>query len=156
MWKEIIDIEDFNEIAILRNDFGCVRNTTGLAYMHNIQNKIDCHYYYYKSNKIELIKGYKQTDNVIVSIAFTIKADVKDYPEAIRLMVKHTIEYIKERNIKTYILSFGSKNESQVNFYNVGVGKIGMGEIVKIGKTIYEEFGFKLTYADNQIICELV
>lgn len=156
MWREIITYEDMEKIALLRNEFGCVRNSTADMIQGVINRKVDCHFFYYEADTIELIKGYKMMDGYISIIAFTIKAKVDDYPEAIRLMAEKTKEYIQSRDIKKTVISFGSADEEQVNFYNKGVGKIGFSEIVAICKQEYEKLGFKITFVEKQVICELV
>lgn len=156
MWKEIIDIDGFNELASLREEFGCAANIGGTVYLGNIENKIDCHYYQYKSDTIELIKGYKQLDNEIHLIAYTIKAKIKDYPEALKLMAEHAKKYISTRKIKTLVLNYGFKDEEQMNNANIGVGKIGFSELMKIVKEKYEEIGFKTTFYEKQVRNELM
>ena len=156
MWREIITYKDMEKIALLRNDFGCVRNYTADLIKGAIERKTDCHFYYYESDTIELIKGYKLMGDYISIITFTIKADVKDYPKALRLMAEKSKEYLESREIKKMIIGFGSKDETSVNFHNIGIGKMGFAEVVKIAKIEYEKLGFKLTFDNKQLIAELV
>ena len=156
MWKEIITLKDFNDMASLRSIYGCAQNIGGQLYIDNIKRKIDCHYYKYTSGTIELIKGYAQFDNVIKLITYTIKAGIKDYPEALRLMAEHAKEYLKDRKIKTLVIDYGYEDETQMNLANVGVGKLGFSEVVKIAKEEYEKLGFKMSFTEKQIRNELV
>lgn len=156
MWKEIIDIDGFNKLAELRSKFGCAKNIGGEIYLHNIENKIDCHYYQYKSDNIELIKGYKQLGEEIHIITYTIKAEIKDYPEALRLMGEHAKEYLSTREIKTLVINYGSEDETQMNLANDGVGKIGFSEVVQTAKEELEKVGFNISFTDKQVIIKLI
>jgi len=156
MWKEVLTYEDMKKVAFLKTDFGCAVNFTPEIVKSIIEKKIDCHFYYYKSDKIELLKGYREKDGIINLIAYTLKADIKDYHEAIRLMGEHAKEYIKNRKIKKLIIYFGSEDEEQMNTANIGVGKIGFGEFVKIVKEEYKKVGFKTIFDKKQITNELI
>jgi len=156
MWKELITLEDFNDMAFLRSIYGCAQNIGGQLYIDNIKRKIDCHYYKYTSDTIELLKGYAQFGDVIKLITYTIKAEIKDYPEALRLMAEHTKEYLKERKIKTLVIDYGYEDETQMNLANVGVAKIGFIEFMKIVKEEYEKIGFKTTFDKKQVRNELI
>ena len=92
MWKEVITIDDMVDVALLRSNFGCAVNPTHLDIKSAIEKKPDCHYYHYKSDKIELIKGFKQMPDYIFILAFTIKADIKDYPKALEIMTEKSKE----------------------------------------------------------------
>lgn len=155
MWKEVISFEDMEEVALLRNKSGCAVNRTALAIKSAIEKKPDCHYYHYKSDKIELVLGYKQMPDHIYVLAYTIKADVKDYPEAFRIMSIKAKEYIKNRECKRFIIGFGRKDISSVEFYNKGVSKVGFVECFKMAKIEHEKIGFTLEFKDNQIVVEL-
>lgn len=151
MWKEMITLKDFDSMASLRSEYGCAANIGGQLYMNNVKRKVDCHYYYYTSDTIKLLKGYAQYGDVIKIITFTIKAEVKDYPEALRLMAEHAKQYLKERKIKTLVIEYGYEDEDQMNNANVGVGKIGFSEFMKIVIEEYRKFGFKTTFDKKQV-----
>ena len=157
MWREIITDADTNLVASKRNEFGCAAGKlTGEMVRSTIIQKKDCHYYYYKSNTIELIKGFWDKGDHIYIMAFSIKADIKDYPKALELMAKKSKEYLSSRKIKVLVIGFGSADESSVNFYNKGISKIGLIEVVKIAKPIYEKAGFKFKLEDKKIRVELL
>jgi hypothetical protein len=151
MWKEVITLEDIVDVALLRFESGCSVNPTALDIKSAIEKKIDCHYYHYKSDTIELVKGLKKMPDHIFILAYTIKADINDYPEALRLMAEKSKEYLQSRDIKKLVIGFGSANETTVNFYNKGIAKLGLTEVVNIAKPIYESLGFKFTYSDKSI-----
>lgn len=155
MWKEIITIKDMEEVALLRSNWGCEVNPDIASIKSAIEKKPDCHYYHYKSDKIELVLAFKYMVDHHYILAYTYKADLEDYPEACRLMAEKSKEYLSTRKIKKLVIGFGFKDETSVNFYNKGVGKIGLNEAIKLGKPIYEELGFKFSYEDKQIIMEL-
>jgi len=156
MWREMITLEDFNEMASLRENFGCGINKTGQIYLNIIERKTDCHYYRYESDKIELIKGYKELNGVINLIAYTIKAELEDYPEAVRLMAEHAKEYLSTRTIKKLAIYYGSDDEIQMNEANIGIGKIGFSEFMKIVIEEYGKIGFKTTFGKNEVTNELI
>lgn len=153
MWKEIVDIDGFNKMASLRELYGCAANIGGEIYLKNKEIHEDCHYYQYKSDTIELIKGYrlKEKDGYIHIITYTIKAEIKDYPEAIRYMAEHAKEYLSTREIKTLVINYGSEDNAQMDLANVGVGKIGFIEFMKIVIDEYEKIGFKTTFDKKQV-----
>ena len=155
MWKEVISIKDMEEVAVKRTEFGCAQNLTIDMVKNAIERKVDCHFYIYKSDTIELVKGFKDMGDHIYIISYSIKADIKDYPEALKLMAEKSKEYLKDRKLKKMIIGFGSQDETQVNFYNKGIQKLGLSEVIKLAKIEYEKLGFKLDYLDKQIICEL-
>lgn len=147
MWKEIVELIDLEMIATLRNKHGCSVNYTAERMKFNIEHKIDCHYFYYKSDKIKLIKGYKQNDRVIQPIAYTVICEVEDYPEAIRIMGQHTKEYLINNNNKIFILT----EENDLNDNNLGVAKIGVKAFYKLMKEEYEKLGLKFVQDDYSI-----
>lgn len=153
MWKEIIDIDGFNKMASLRELYGCATNIGGEIYLKNKETHEDCHYYEYKSDNIELLKGYRlrERDGYINIITYVIKADIKDYPEALRYMAEHAKEYLNTRKIKTLVINYGSEDNAQMDLANVGVGKLGFVEVVRLAKIEYEKLGFKLTFDKKQI-----
>ena len=149
MWKELTTLEDFNSMVLLKQEFGCYQQGTGILYRQMLTRKTDCHYYRYKSDTIELLKGYKELNGKINLITYTIKANIEDYPEAVRLMAEHAKEYISSREIKTLVIYYGSEDEEQMNSANIGVGKIGYGEFMKIVIEEYEKLGFKTTFGNK-------
>lgn len=156
MWKEIITDKDISTIVSLRNSFGCTSDFSKDLFKSIREIKKDCHYYYYKSDTIELIKGFCEIKEHIFVLAYTIKANIKDYSKAFELMAKKTKEYIKNRKFKTVVIEFGSENKTSVNLYNKGIGLIGLDECIKLAIPEYEKEGFKLQYNDKQIIVELI
>ena len=156
MWKEVISIEDMKEVALLRYIVGCSVNPTALSIKSAIEKKPDCHYYHYKSDTIELVLAFKQMEDHIFVLAYTFKAEIKDYPKAIRLMALKSLEYLKERDCKKFIAGFGLKDETAVNFYNKGLAKIGFSEVMNMCKPIYENIGLSFTIEDKRIIIEEV
>ena len=155
MWKEIITEKDMKEVALLRSNWGCEVNPDILSIKSAIEKKLDCHYYHYKSDKIELVKGFKLMPDHIFILAYTIKADIKDYPKALRLMAEKSKWYLKDRKIKKLVIGFGKADITEIHFYNKGIEKLGLNETVALAKPIYEELGFKFTYTDRRIIVEL-
>jgi len=156
MWREVISLEDMEDVASKRKAFGCAADRlTGDMIKRSIKRKTDCHFYIYKSDKIELVKGFKDMGDHIYIISYSIKADVKDYPEALRLMAEKSKWYLKDRSLKKLVIGFGSKDQADVNFYNKGIGKWGLTEVIKLAKVEYEKLGFTLKYLDKQIVCEL-
>jgi len=156
MWREVLTYEDMEKVAFLKTDFGCALNYTADLVKNIIERKTDCHFYHYKSDKMELLKGYREKNGLINLIAYTLKADIKDYPEAIRLMGEHAKEYIKNREIKKLIIYFGSEDEEQMNTANIGVGKIGFSEFMKIVIEEYGKLGFKTIFDKKQVTNELI
>jgi len=156
MWKEVITYNDMEKVAFFKTDFGCAIDYTTDLVKSILEKKPDCHFYYYKSDKMELLKAYREKNGLINVIAYTVKADIKDYPEAIRLMAEHAKEYIKNRYIKKLIIYYGSDDEEQMNKANIGVGKIGFGEFVKIVIEEYKKVGFKTIFDKKQITNELI
>lgn len=144
------------KIVFFKTQFGCARNFTAEAIKNNLERKIDCHYYYYKLDKIELLKGYKEKDGFINLIAYTIKADIIDYPKATRLMGEHAKEYIKNRKIKKLIIYYGSEDIDQMNNSNIGVSKIGFSDFMKIVIEEYGKLGFKTIFGKKTVINELI
>lgn len=156
MWIEIIEIKDMEKVALLKNQFGCSINFTAEIIKNNLVRKTDCHYYYYSSDKIELLTGYKEIDDIINSIAYVIKADIKNYQEATRLMAEHLKEYLKKRKIKKWVVYYGSEDEEQMNSANIGIGKIGYSELIKIGKPEYEKLGFRFIFGRKKLVVEMI
>jgi len=155
MWKEVLTIKDIEEATLVRLTHGCEVNNTPTKIKSAIEKKPDCHYYHYKSKKIELVKGFKDMGDHIFILSYTIKANLKDYPEAIRLMAEKSKWYLKDRKIKKLIIGFGSKDITAIHFYNKGIKKLGLTETIALAKPIYEELGFTLKYEDKQIVVEL-
>ena len=139
------------KIALLRNQFGCTTNTTGEIIRNSIERKLDCRFYYYKSDKMELIKGYKQDGDIISLIAYTIKAESEDYPEAIRLMGENAKEHLSTRTIKTIIFGQGSNDVVLMDSANAGVRKVGLLKCMNLIKEEYEKLGFEITISKTQI-----
>lgn len=151
MWIEIKNIEDMIKIALLSNQFGCTTNTTGEIIRNSIERKVDCHFYYYKSDKMELIKGYKQNGDIISLIVYVIKAESEDYHEAIRLMGENAKEHLNTRKIKTITFGHGTEDVDVMDSHNLGVRKIGYIEFMNIVKEEYEKIGFEITISEREI-----
>ena len=156
MWKEIINYKDMVKAVKLRSLFGCAMDYSADIMKAAIERKKDCHYFYYKSDTIELLKGFKEKDGFISLIAYSIKADVEDYPEAIRLMAENAKDYIKNRKIKKIVFQQGSKDIELMNSANLGVSKIGFDKFIEIVIEEYGKLGFKTTFTKDAVINEMM
>jgi len=161
MWKEVILDEDFSEAVSMNDKFGCSVNRSFEMLKTLKEQTEDCHFYFYKDNRIELFIGNKRnyepdgTPYVFV-ITYAIKADGKDYPKALEILALKGKEYLKSRKETYYIIGFGSDDVSQIDTYNKGITPIGFNEVVRLAKIEYEKVGFKLTYDRKRIKVELV
>lgn len=156
MWKEILTDKDFEMIANLKDNFGCMTTATLEVMKNYVVRKKDCHYYYYKDDIMELTLGYRQLEDYINFVAYVIKADIEDYDKAIDIMADHNKAYLISKGLKKIVVHFGSSSFSLMTTANVGVGKLGYKKYLEEATKVVESKGFKATLTDKDFTIELV
>ena len=153
---EVISLEEKEAYADLRNIYGCTQSFSVKKIDNMKECKPDCHFYKYKSDRIELAIGFLLREDYYWISAYTLKAEVEDYPEALRLMAEKKKEFVSNREIKKMIMSFGYEDEAQLNLYNKGVGKLGVVKVIELAKPEYRKVGINISFNPKQIIFELI
>ena len=157
MWKEIITKDDIADMAMFKQQFGCGANYTATLMESIIESVPDCHFYYYKSDNIQLLTGYRSKFNTVInSIAFSIKAEIEDYPEALRLMGEHIKSYLSNRDIKMWVVYFGTEDYEQMDTHNLGIGKLGYEKCIKLLGEAFTDIGMELIIDNKKITCRFL
>jgi len=145
MWREITKIEDMEKFALLRNDFGCSVNYTADKLKHNIENKIDCKYFIYETDKFKILLGFKyhQTHKMLTLMTFTfIVSNINDYLKIFDITAKKMKEVMEEKNLNL-INEYGWE---ELQATNLGIGQLGYWKFLTLFKERAEKIGLIVNF----------
>ena len=155
MWKELnIDDERLFEIANLRNLYSCAMNFSDISLINNLNNKTDCHYYFYEDSEYKILIGFKFNNltKKITYLSYTISklGDIAYIRKGVNIIAEKTKNYLKERD-QSLLYSFEGMDK-----YNKMVMNLGGVEIfLNMAKEEYTKVGIKMTIDYKQKTLEM-